>query len=383
MRRHLTFVLVLLGLLAPLFAFPAATGAAPSPAVTPGRFVYGANVRAYYTDRNRAFGLLKSAFETNNVTGGPAWIRQQVPWRDHMMRNGTIAWGELDRIVQDAAAKHVKVLLSIAKSPEWATGNGGTGLPSRANFGLFAKFVGGVAARYRGRVHAIQIWNEQNYAVENGGRVAPASYYVDLLGVAYDAIKAADPNIVVVAGAPTPTGTNSVTVAISDLVYFQQMFAIPKFWSKMDVVGVHAAGTLQPPDALPGRGARGEGWNSNTEFFFRRIENVRSLMVGSRQAGRQMWITEFGWATRNNTRGYEYGNYNSPELQAQYLTRALQIIRTSYAPWIGGAFVWNLNYAVTWREAGNPLHEQASFGLLNPDWSPRPSFRAIQALRKY
>jgi GH35 family endo-1,4-beta-xylanase len=299
-----------------------------------------------------------------------------------MMRNGTIAWGELDRIMQDAAAKNVKVLLSIAKSPEWATANGGTGLPSRANFGLFARFVGGIAARYRGRVHAIQIWNEQNYAVENGGRVAPASYYVDLLGVAYDAIKAVDRNIVVVAGAPTPTGTNSVTVAISDLIYFQQMFAIPKFWSKMDVVGVHAAGTLQPPDALPGRGARREGWNGNTEFFFRRIENVRSLMVRSRQAGRQMWITEFGWATRNNTRGYEYGNYNSLEQQAQYLTRALQIMRTSYAPWIGGAFVWNLNYAVTWREAGNPLHEQASFGLLNPDWSPRPSFLAIRAMRK-
>ncbi len=238
-----------------------------------------------------------------------------------------------------------------------------------------------IAQRYRGKVHAIEIWNEQNYAVENGGRVASAAYYVDLLAVAYDAIKAANPSMIVVSGGPTPTATNKVTVAINDITYFRQMFAIPKFWKKMDVVGVHVAGTLQPPDALPGKGARREGWNNNTEFFFRRIEDVRAAMVRAGGGGRQMWITEFGWATRNNTRCYEYGNYNTLEQQAQYIRRALELSRTRYAPWVGAMFVWNLNFAVTWAKM-NPLHEQASFSLLNPDWSPRPAFRAIQSMRK-
>ena len=235
---------------------------------------------------------------------------------------------------------------------------------------------------YRGKVHAIEVWNEQNYAIENGGRVAPASYYVDLLAVAYDAIKAADPNVIVVAGAPTPTATNKIDVAIDDIIYFQQMFAIPKFWDKMDVVGAHFAGTLQPPDALPGQGARPEGWNGNSEFFFRRAEDLRAAMVRAGRGDRQVWITETGWATQNNTPGYEYGNYNTAEMQAQYLKRAIEMARYNYAPWVGAVFVWNLNFAVSWQEAGNPLHEQAAFGILNPDWSPRPAFDIIQNMPK-
>ncbi|HSH77231.1 MAG TPA: hypothetical protein VLA19_01715 [Herpetosiphonaceae bacterium] len=348
----------------------------------PEPFIYGTNIRGYYIDRERAFTLVKNAFEANNFTGGPAWIRQQVPWSDHMNRDGSIAWGELDPIVEAAAAKNIKVFLSVVRAPGWATDNGEHGMPNRANFGRFAQFLRGIAERYRGKVHAIEVWNEQNYAVENGGRVAPAAYYVDLLEVAYDAIKAGDPNIIVVSGSPTPTATNKVDVAIDDIVYFRQMFAIPKFWQKLDVVGAHFAGTLQPPDALPGQNARPEGWNNNSEFFFRRAEDVRAAMVSAGYGDRQMWITEFGWATENNTAGYEYGKYITQEMQAQYIKRAIELSRFNYAPWVGGVFVWNLNFAVTWNEAGNPLHEQAAFGILNPDWSPRPAFTAIQNMPK-
>jgi hypothetical protein len=348
----------------------------------PEPFVYGANIRGYYVDRERALTLLKNAFEANNFTGGPAWIRQQVPWRDHMTRDGTIAWGELDPIINDAAAKNVKVLLSIAKSPDWATDNGGDGMPNRANFPKFAQFLRAIVERYRGKVQAIEVWNEQNYAVENGGRVAPAAFYVDLMGAAYDAIKAADPNVIVVSGSPTPTATNKIDVALDDVAYFREMFGIPKFWDKMDVIGAHFAGTLQPPDALPGSGARPEGWNGNSEFFFRRIEDVRAAMEATGHGDRQIWITEMGWATQNNTPGYEYGNYNTMEMQAQYLKRAIERSRYDYAPWVGAVFIWNLNYAVTWGEIGNPLHEQAAFGILNPDWSPRPSYTAIQNMPK-
>jgi hypothetical protein len=348
----------------------------------PEPFIYGTNIRGYYVDRDRLLTLVKNAFEANNFTGGPAWVRQQVPWSDHMSADGSIAWGELDNVVNASAAKNVKVFLSIAKAPSWATDNGGNGLPNRAHFGAFGQFVAAITDRYRGKVGAIEIWNEQNYAVENGGRVAAASYYVDLLGTAYDAIKAVDPNMIVVAGAPTPTATNKPDVAIDDIIYFRQMFAIPRFWQKMDVVGAHFAGTLQPPDALPGQGDRPEGWNGNKEFFFRRAEDLRQAMVDSGHGDRQVWITEMGWATQNNTPGYEYGQYNTMNMQAQYLKRAVELSRYNYAPWVGAVFIWNLNFAVTWGEAGNPLHEQAAFGILNPDWSPRPAYTALQNMPK-
>jgi hypothetical protein len=85
-----------------------------------------------------------------------------------------------------------------------------------------------------------------------------------------------------------------------------------------------------------------------------------------------------GWATQNNTPGYEYGNYVSLDQQAEYLEGALYRTLFQYSEWVGAVFIWNLNFAVLWQEQGNPLHEQASFGILNPDWSPRPAFTRVQ-----
>jgi len=46
-------------------------------------------------------------------------------------------------------------------------------------------------------------------------------------------------------------------------------------------------------------------------------------------------------------------------------------------------FVWNLNFAVPWTALYNEeFHEQAAFGVLRGDWSPRPAFNAIQQMPK-
>ncbi len=352
----------------------------------PEPFIYGANAQLYYVDRDRALALAKIGLESNNTSGGGAWLRQQIPWQDHMNRDGSIAWGEMDRVVEAASAKGVKLLFSVVRAPGWATVNGGHGMPTKANFGRFGEFMSAMAERYKGRVHAYEIWNEQNYAVENGGVVADAPFYVDLLVAGYDAVKSKDPNAIVVSGSPTPTETNKRNVAFSDLDYLRAMFRDPRFRTHMDVVGVHPAGTLNPPDALPQpnrpQNSVCDGWNGNTEFYFRRLEQIRDIMVQENLGDRQMWVTEFGWATQNNTPGYEYGQCNTMEEQAEFTRRGIELARYNYAPWVGAMFVWNLNFAVTWGSAGNPQHEQASFGILNPDWSPRPAFTAIQNMPK-
>lgn len=347
----------------------------------PEAFVYGVNIGGYYTDQERTMTLVKNAFEANNTSGSPAWIRQQLPWEDSQKINRELAVDELDKIVNAAADKGIKVFLSVAKSPGWATANGGDGMPSRNHFASFADFLTKVAQRYKGKVHAYEIWNEQNYAVENGGNVQPASYYVDMLAVAYDALKAVDPNIIVVAGAPTPTATNRADIAIDDLVYFDQMFANPKYWAKMDVIGAHFSGTLNPPDAYAPNGP-GPGWQGNSEFYFTRIEELIQRMIRSGHGDRQIWITEFGWAVKNVSPGYEYGNYNTLEEQAQWNRRAFERGRFDYAPHVGAMFQWNLNFAVKSGHSFDQQDEMAAFGILNSDWSPRPAYTAIQNMPK-
>lgn len=199
---------------------------------------------------------------------------------------------------------------------------------------------------------------------------------------AYDAIKAADPYAIVVSASPSATETNRPDIAISDVVFMRQMLSNPNF--RADVIGVHPGGQLNPPDTLwPERPGPGPGWQDNREFYFRRIEDIRQVMVDTGYADRQIWYTEFGWATQNNTPGYEYGQFNSFDQQAQYIVRAFQIGRNEYAPWVGAMFLWNLNFSIPWgQKEGNPFHEQASFSILNPDWSPRPAWFAIQAMLK-
>jgi hypothetical protein len=352
------------------------------PAARP--FVYGYNAILYgdwsgWQDRRRVLQLAK--------TSGVNWIRQQVRWQDLQDAPGTpcyaICWGELDRIVDDAASMDVKLLLSVVRAPSWATADGGNGLPSREHVGEFAHFMGAMAARYRGKVQAYEIWNEQNLAHENAGWVANPRDYMDLLVAASQAIKANDPTALVVSGAPSSTETNRWDIAISDIAYLRQMFADPRFRGAVDIVGVHPGGASNPPDTMwPDRPGPGPNFVTSREFYFRRVEDVRQVMLDSGLGDRQIWITEFGWATANNTPGYEFGNSISYEQQAAWIVRAFQMGRYDYAPWVGGMFLWQLNFAIPWRAHGNEWHEQASYGVLNGDWSPRPSYLAIQAMPK-
>jgi polysaccharide biosynthesis protein PslG len=346
----------------------------------PRQFIYGYNAILYgqgspWQDRNRTLQVSKSS--------GVNWIRQQVRWMDLHDQSGAIYWGELDNIVNDVHNAGMSLLLSIVAAPSWATPDGGNGMPSREHLGDFNNFMGQMAARYKGKVQAYEVWNEQNLAHENGGRVASAGLYMDMLVGAYDAIKANDPMAIVVSGPPSATETNEPSIAISDITFYRQMFADPRFRSHVDAIGVHPGGASNPPDTMwPDKPGPGPNFVTSREFYFRRVEDVRAAMVEAGLGDMKVWITEFGWATRNNTPGYEFGNKISYEKQAEWIARAFQMGRNDYAPWVGAMFLWQLNFAVPWKYNGNELHEQASYGVLNGDWSPRPSYFAIQALPK-
>jgi hypothetical protein len=347
-------------------------------------FIYGYNAILYgqgspWQDRNRVLQLSKNS--------GVYWIRQQVRWMDLQGPPGdscyNVCWGELDNIVDDAHNAGVNLLLSVVAAPSWTTSNGRNGLPSRAHFPDYWNFMGQMAKRYQGKVQAYEIWNEENLAHENGGYVANANVYMDMLVGASQTIRQSDPAAIIVSGAPSSTETNVPSIAISDITFLRQMFADPRFRSSVDVVGVHPGGASNPPDTMwPDNPGPGPNFVTSREFYFRRVEDVRAAMVAAGLGDMKVWITEFGWATRNNTPGYEFGNNISYEKQAQYIARAFEMGRTSYAPWVQAMFLWQLNFAVPWRANGNEFHEQASYGVINGDWSTRPSYTAIQSLPK-
>jgi hypothetical protein len=364
-------------------AAPQALPPVPQPRDGPGGLPYpltltklnfGVVGHLYYTDRATALAKAREA--------GFRWWRQQIHWRDIEDRSGAYLWDELDNIVADVNASGMLLMINITRSPTWYTANGSDGLPQDP--AALARFTGALAQRYQGRVHAILIWNEQNLAYENGGSIGPndPGHFVEIMAASYNAIKAADPRIIVVAGAPASTATNDPGIAMDTISYLKAMYSYNGGMIRdyFDVQALHPGGSANPPETLyPENPSGAQGWTDHPTFYFRHVENQRRVMEEAGMSDHQVWITEYGWATPNATPGYEFGNQISYETQRDYIVGAIWYTFDKY-PWVSNMFLWNLNFTVLQRESGkDPNNEQGSFSIVNADWSPRPAFWGIQS----
>ncbi len=328
---------------------------------------YGMNVWLPTADQDKTLDLLTGA--------GFGWARQWISWESVEPTQGSYSWDTLDKLVATAQRKNVKLMLILLRSPAWAGANGG--MPKDKQ--LFAKFVSTVAARYKDKVAAYEIWNEENLAGETGGTVNPAEY-AELLKAAFPAIKAADPKALVVFGGLTPTGENNPALAIDDAIYLKQIYAYNggEIKQYFDILGIHATGTLNPPETLfPEKSGPGPGYFDNRSFYFRRAEDLRKVMEDAGDGQKQAWITEFGWSTKNAAKGYEYGEYITEDQQAQYLVRAYDWARQNW-PWVGVLFLWNLNFSTV----SAPDDEKSPWSIIYADYSPRPAYDAIKKMPK-
>ncbi|HLF09202.1 MAG TPA: hypothetical protein VI789_07635 [Dehalococcoidia bacterium] len=313
------------------------------------------------------------------AAAGFQWAKVQVRWENIEREPGNVNWLLTDTVADAAYAHGVKLLFSVVTAPRWAR-------PVDSDFSVpgppadpheFAAFLGSMAARYKGKVHAYEIWNEQNLWYEWGGRGRlHAAQYVDMLRLSYQAIKAADPGTMIISGAPTPTGVDDGDNAYDDVRYLRLMYqAGLKDYS--DAIGAHPSGYNNPPDAAwrtyadptAGFGAKGHrSW-----FFLGTIEGYREVMVEFGDAGKPLWLTESGWASDPNPpTGYEYARDNTEAEQAAWLRKAFEIAAAKR--YVGAMFVWNLNFLT-------PDFAKSAFAVLRPDWTPRPAYCALAAMR--
>ncbi len=351
---------------------------------------YGFNVDANGLDagsKETMFGQVSGA--------GFNWIRQQVRWSSYepaKAQFGNDYVAQVDALVNATAAKGQKILLSVQNSPGWAGVNGG--LPNNPkDMGDLMTFM---ANRYKGKVQAYEIWNEENYAQETGGQVNIGAY-IPILKAGYQALKASDPNITVVFGGQTPTGvTGHPEVALDDVQYLQQIYAINggEVKNYYDVLGAHPGSNCNPPDnSYPDNpptnacGTDPDGGRSYTKdnsFYFKRILQIRSVMEQNGESAKKMWLTEFGWDSSSvAVPNYQYAQYVSEDQQAQYLMKAFALGK-SY-PWMGVMFVWNLNFSYTLQAAkgGDAVNdEKFGWSVLKGDGSPRPSYTALKNMAK-
>lgn len=331
-----------------------------------------------YDTTDRDLKLVKDA--------GFNWVKLMFQW-DFIEKNGKgqFEWNEPDRLTRLTSSMGIKTLARIDFVPKWARVPGAdpsvNGPPAKLQD--YADFVGAVAARYKGKIAAYQIWNEPNLAREWDGKAPDPKQYVELLKGAYTAIKAADPDAIVISAGLSPT-TAPPPVAIPDLEYLNQMYAAGAK-NYFDMLGVHAAGYKATPEADPAEVAKNPALTNNDPspeklkrtYAFRHVEDYRQAMVDQGDKDKRIAVLEFGW-TSDNRPGSPYAWHAVTEEQkADYMVRAFEYAQKNWKPWIG---VMSLIYiaAPYWT----PKDEQYYWSITDEKGNPRPAYLKLKGMKK-
>jgi hypothetical protein len=340
------------------------------------------------------YGLSAFVFDQPVTTGrdlgmiselGFGWVKSLFRWDDieHDYK-GAFDWTEADRVVRAAAAADLKLIARIDFQPWWTrpdTVRNGPPLDPQD----YADFVYAFVSRYDrssqiGRVQAIQVWNEPNTTREWGGQAITrdsAADYVRLLGLAYQAAKAADPSVVVISAGLALTGHSDPSCCAPDDEYLGWMFEAG-LSGNYDALGVNANVQCPCVDAQPGSVAGFE----HPSFYFRRIEQLHEMMVAWGDVERQVWLTEFGWTT--NQRDPSFAWYaTTEERKGGLIVEAFSYARAHWSPWIGVMALWTLaDPAWSLEDANVWDDEQYFWAITNPDGSRRPAFNRLLRARK-
>jgi polysaccharide biosynthesis protein PslG len=336
---------------------------------------YGYNVQLWHYDavaRSNVIGDITQA--------GFNWMTQQVEWASVEVAPGTYDWSQLDNIVGDANAAGLNVMLSFAHAPDFYNSRPSGRMPDDPT--TFGAFMAAVASRYPGQVQAYELWNEENLDREAGtGNVDPTTY-LPLLEAGYMGVKAADPNALVLLGAPSPTTSNVPGSIIDDLTYLQGLYAINggEVIGYFDALSAHPSGFSNPPDCTPATPfcSLSAAWNTDDSFFaFTRVGEYWNIMQQNGDSAKQIWFTEFGYCSNGlPPPGYEYCRYITPDQQAVFLQQAFQMARST--PYVGAMFQWNLNFQLSVPQSD----EKWGFGIVQADYSGRPAYFRLLGMPK-
>jgi hypothetical protein len=252
----------------------------------------------------------------------------------------------------------------------------------------WAAAVETIATAGKGLVEAYEICNEPNRSrwLDWGAPSATPpdpGLYVNMLEIAYERIKAADPAAIVVSAGLAPVGRIQGTCngwsgndcnAMDEREYARQMFLLGA-GDSFDAFGYHPYGFAYEPeralDELPPE-------DNGNGFAFRGVEAMHDLLEQHDLGDKPVWATEFSWLRDPNDDGAvpgwchrrpEYENnvgwMDVPELQqAAYFTRAFQYADENW-PWMGPMVVWNLD----WHDYGWLCDPARYFSVLKVDYA--------------
>lgn len=274
---------------------------------------------------------------------GMVWVKFQHKWTAGDTADVMAA------SIQDAKNNGFKVLVSV-------TGKTTYPAPNSIDFTAYSQFMGALAAQ---GPDAIEVWNEQNIDFEwPAGQIDPTSYVNNMLAPSYQAIKAANPNIMVISGAPAPTGFDNTTNAWADNRYIAGMRSAGAT-NYADCIGVHYnAGATSPNETTGHPGGSHYSW-----YFWPMLDLYYNTFGGARM----LCFTELGYLSGEGFSGlppnFSWASGTTVQEHAQWLGEAKDLSAASGK--VRLMTVFNVDFTF-FDPAGDP---QAGYAMIRPDGS--------------
>ncbi len=301
---------------------------------------------------------------------GIVWAKQQFLWEEIQPReprdgedpDRSFTWEKTDRMVGLFEEYGFRLIARLDRAPEWARPAAPAQGPM-ADVGRYGDFVKAFVARYRGRVQYIQVWNEPNLWYEWGNAKPDPAAYTHLLCRAYESARQADPNVYILS-APLALTTERSDRALVETDFLQQMYQNGARGC-FDILSANAFGFGWPPDDPP----------SADKLNFARLTYQREAMVRNGDAGKPVWLNEFGWNASPegfSPEWYVWQRVSEPN-QADYTLRALRTARTEW-DWLGVLNIWYF------RQVGTigPERSDYYFRMVDVDFTPRLVYHAVK-----
>ncbi len=321
---------------------------------------------------------------------GLQWVKVQVQWWLVHPDPATEQWFFYDAVIEQAKLHNLRVMVSIVGAPAWTRAAGGENGPPD-DYTLYANFLAEMLNRHPNQIDAIEVWNEQNLDREwTTGRGISPEDYVAFLKVAYETIKATDPDVIVISGALAPTGTGDWVRWADDFEYLDRALTAGLL-SYADCVGAHHNGYNIGPDVAfdqAGQTAeaataffRGPFDNPHHSWSFKTTLDTYAAKVQAVDPNKKLCITEFGWASSEGyaeyPTGFEFAQDNTLAEQASYIVQAYQQMRNSGDVWL--AFLFNFDFG---NKGSGPTDDPVPYSIIDAQGIPRPAFGAIAEMPK-
>gem|GEM_PF-1282546 len=273
---------------------------------------------------------------------GVSWIRSTFRWDSIQKRTKQWDFSRWDRFVENAERAGKKVLAVLAYDVPWIYGKEEKEArrhiePDKIPY--FLQYVEGVARRYKGRIHAYEIWNEPNWLFWKG---SDEDFFL-LAAAAARRIKEVDPHSCLVMGS---------------------FWRVPKGFIR----GMFRAGAFQYADAVSFH-----PYALTPEGVWALYDELKGVLQEIGFKG-DIWVTEIGFPT-----GGWYLSRVPEEQKPSY------VIKTLAGLLVRGARV------VFWYELFDKFSEGLSpsgldselyFGLNYPDFKPKKGAAAYTLLAR-